>query len=193
MNLCKEQSRIDTKGAPIRRLAAQAAWRTRRPTRSGIAATLSAAILGAGCHSSAAPKPAANPANAQPIPMDRGLFAPQTVRGQPALQNPTTMQWKQTQPLQPPVVDLPVEQGSLPLALIITVAGTARVSDLTEKQTLVETPVLPRQIVAVTEKGVTIGNVLLIPGPLPSDHEFGIFFYAAAGPGGYRSGTLRPG
>jgi hypothetical protein len=164
------------------------------PRRSGIAATLSAAILGAGCHSSSAPKPATvSPANTPQVPVDHDLFAPQSVRGQPALKNPTTMQWKQTAPLQPPVVDLPVDQGSLPLAMIITVAGTVRVSDLTEKQLLAQGAVLPRQIVAVTEKGVTIGGVLLVPGPLPGDHEYGIYFDAAAGPGEYRNGTLRPG
>jgi hypothetical protein len=104
---------------------------------------------------------------------------------------PTTVQWQVT-PLHAPVVDLPIQQGRLPLAYLADVAGTVRVSDMTDRRDLVTCDVDARTIIAVSDRGVWVGGNLLFGGPLAADHVYGVYFDVAGGPSELRRGKSGP-
>jgi hypothetical protein len=88
----------------------------------------------------------------------------------PAMQSTVT-------PIQSRVVDLPVKEGTMPLAYLVETTGGVRVVDMTTHHPLAQTMALGRTIVSVDENvGVSIGGAVFSPGPLPADHRYGVFF-----------------
>ena len=76
-------------------------------------------------------------------------------------------------------LDLPVKEGSMPLAYLVETTGGVRVVDLTTSHALAKTTVPGRTIVSIDEQhGVSIGGTLFAPGPLPEDHRYGVYFDA---------------
>ena len=79
--------------------------------------------------------------------------------------------------------DLPVEvkptlvkQGPAPLVYIVETAGSVVVVDLNTQQRLASGTVAARTIVRVEARGgVIFGDQHALPGPLPGDHQYGIY------------------
>ena len=75
-------------------------------------------------------------------------------------------------------MDLPVKEGTVPLAYLVETAGGVRVVDQTTSSALAQTTVPGRTIVSVDEsRGGSIGGTIFTPGPLPADHRYGVYFY----------------
>ncbi|HEX8520811.1 MAG TPA: hypothetical protein VF669_01060 [Tepidisphaeraceae bacterium] len=70
----------------------------------------------------------------------------------------------------------PVTRGKLPLAYITTGGSVIRVVDMSNGVAIATADALARSVVAVDEKkGVTVGGSTVMPGPLASAHEYGIY------------------
>jgi hypothetical protein len=75
----------------------------------------------------------------------------------------------------PPAPDLPVKQGSAPLAYLVESATSVRVANMETGQTLAQASAPAGSIVSVdTTAGVSIAGQLLVKGPLPQA-TFGIY------------------
>jgi hypothetical protein len=79
-------------------------------------------------------------------------------------------------------MDLPVKEGTMPLFYLVETTGGVRVVDMATHQALAQTMARSHSIVAVDEnRGVSIGDTIFTPGPLPADHRYGVYF----DPGGF--------
>jgi hypothetical protein len=122
------------------------------------------ALLLAGCG------PAARQASAEPVAGIQLLAQPQP-------------QFVPPPPLVTPLVtvksDLPVVEGVMPLVYLVESDGDVRVTDATAGHLLARRAAPARTIVSVDpQRGVSIGDQLLAPGPLPADHRYSIYFAA---------------
>jgi hypothetical protein len=69
-----------------------------------------------------------------------------------------------------------VKQGPAPLVYIVETPSSVAVVDLNTQQRLASAPVPARTIVRVEPRGgVIFGETHIAPGPLPADHQYGIY------------------
>jgi hypothetical protein len=88
---------------------------------------------------------------------------------------PATMQ-AETQDLPVEIKPTLVKQGPAPLVYLVETPGSVAVVDLNTQQRLASAPVPARTIVRVESRsGVIFGEQHVSPGPLPADHQFGIY------------------
>ena len=74
-------------------------------------------------------------------------------------------------------LDLPVKEGTMPLAYLVETTGGVRVVDENTSQSLGQTTVPGRSIVSIDElHGVSIGGINFTAGPLPADHRYAVYF-----------------
>jgi hypothetical protein len=147
---------------------------TSNPRRFAVAIT-GAALL-AGCHSR---KPA------EPAP---------AVAFSPAQLPARSEKW-QTQQIPAPVqADAPIKTGAPPLVYMIGAPTTVRISDMTSGQELLPATQVPaRTLISINSgAGVMIGGATVRRGPLPDDHQYGIFLVPESN-NTFRSGTIREG
>jgi hypothetical protein len=116
-------------------------------------------------------------------PQQRGDSKQQSARGEPPppreweidRPQPATMQ-SQTQELPVDTKPTLVKQGPAPLVYIVETPGSVAVVDLNTQQRLASAPVPARTIVRVESRsGVIFGEQHVSPGPLPADHQYGIY------------------
>jgi hypothetical protein len=80
-------------------------------------------------------------------------------------------------PIQVRQMDLPVKEGSMPLAYLVETTGGVRVVDETTNSALAQTTATGRSIVSIDAvHGVSIGGINFTAGPLPADHRYAVFF-----------------
>ena len=83
--------------------------------------------------------------------------------------------WEET-PLRINQEPVCVVQGPSPVLHIFDVGGPIRVVDLTDQRLLIALGVKDRTLVRVDDRnGVVIGSETVVPGPLPPDHQYGIY------------------
>jgi hypothetical protein len=88
---------------------------------------------------------------------------------------PTTTQTSST-PLPVDVQPTLVKRGLAPLVYIVETAANVSVVDLDTGQRLAGAPVGARTIVRIEARtGVVFGEQRVAPGPLPADHQYGIY------------------
>ena len=116
-------------------------------------------------------------------PPQRGDGKQQTARGE----SPPPREWRIDRPepatMQSQTQELPVDakptlvkQGPAPLVYIVETPGSVAVVDLNTQQRLASAPVPARTIVRVESRsGVIFGEQSVSPGPLPADHQYGIY------------------
>jgi hypothetical protein len=115
------------------------------------------ALCGTGCGSGTKSPPPAPNASTQPF-------------STPPMQTTVT-------PIQVRDLDLPVKEGSMPLAYLVETTGGVRVLDETTNQSLAQTTAAGRSIVSIDAlHGVNIGGINFTAGPLPADHRYAVYF-----------------
>jgi hypothetical protein len=93
----------------------------------------------------------------------------------PAARSQRDVNWEE-KPLGLQQSSVAVAQGPAPLLHLFDVETAVRVVDLTSGGTLVTLKVPGRTIVLVDERaGVRIGSETVLPGPLPKEHQYGIY------------------
>jgi hypothetical protein len=76
-------------------------------------------------------------------------------------------------------LNLPVKEGTMPLAYLVETSGSVRVVDMTTNHALAQTTAAGMSIVSIDEhRGVSIGGTVFTAGPLPADHRFAVYFDA---------------
>jgi hypothetical protein len=90
---------------------------------------------------------------------------------------PPTTQLISERPLPSTAQPTLIKQGPSPLVYLVEGAGTLRFVDITANENeLARALVQPRQIVRIdARRGVMLGETVLRPGPLPTDHTYGIW------------------
>src|SRR4051812_14069663 len=92
----------------------------------------------------------------------------------------------------PPAPNLPVKQGPAPLAYIVEYAAAIRIAEMESGITLTQAVASPRSIVSIDEAtGIRVGQDVLVRGPLPSGHTYGIYI-EQSGESVIRSERSRP-
>ena len=76
-----------------------------------------------------------------------------------------------------------IKQGKLTLVYLAEANATLRFVDITANNNeLARVLVKPRQIVRIdARRGVMLGDTIIRPGPLPSDHQYGIWLEPETG------------
>jgi hypothetical protein len=69
-----------------------------------------------------------------------------------------------------------------------------RVADQTTNENLLVIPVQAKTIVSIDARnGIKIGSAIMKLGPLPSDHQYGLFLESSTHDNYIERGTIRPG
>lgn len=94
---------------------------------------------------------------------------------------PPSTQYSNEVPIRPPVQDLPVKTGTLPMAYLLEYPGDVRIVDATAGRVLLTTRVGGRTIVSVdADDGITIGGRNVSPVRLDGSHRYEIYLNQAS-------------
>lgn len=95
---------------------------------------------------------------------------------------PPTTQIITERPLPQNAQPMLIKQGKPTLVYLAEADATLRFVDLTANNELARALVKPRQIVRIdARRGVMLGDTIIRPGPLPNDHQYGIWLEPETG------------
>lgn len=105
---------------------------------------------------------------------------------------PPTTQMITERPLPVKTPPMPIKQGKPTLVYLVEANATLRFVDITANNSeLARVLVKPRQIVRIDARhGVMLGETIIRPGPLPEDHQYGIWLEPEPG-NAMRDTTIR--